>query len=313
MLNFSFFFYNDTEMHFLFILPFVLFLQLEDIAGIPAQLNPAVNHVKCVVEDKPLGFELQGVEKTFPHICWAVWFFSILAGYFTTVAFIQRFQERQKYVVVKVTIAFSNVFVGVGLSSSTASINLGRLSEGYKMVYPSIYLFSMALTYTLSYVYCVLYLKHINHFLQLRLACVYPGSFVMIHSILWMIVGTITEPYWAISVVTSYAAAACLFYLLLGFIYSPERDWDIRDTINSMLLSILFSSVMSVQFFYFLVGSHSKQGLISSVIPSALIVIFTFRCGRFNSSKSQKGNDVACLKDVSLNSPQLNEDLLVTI
>ena len=296
-------------MHFLFILPFVLFLQLEDIAGIPAQLNPAVNHVKCVVEDKPLGFELQRVEKTFPYICWAVWFFSILAGYFTTAAFIQRFQERQKDVVVKVTIVFSIFFLGAGVFSWIVMSILGMLSEGYKMVYPNIYLFSMVLTYTLSYVYCLLYLKHINRRLQLRLACVYPGSFVMIHSILWMIVGMITEPYWAISVVTSYAAAACLFYLLLGFINSPERDWDIRDKINFTLLFILISSVMSVQFFYFLVGRHSKQGLISSVIPSALIVIFTFRCGRFNSSKSQKGNDVACLEDVSLNSPQLNEDL----
>ena len=87
-----------------------------------------------------------------------------------------------------------------------------------------------------------------------RRTSVYPGSFVMIHSVLWMTVGMITEPYWAIPVVSSLAAAVCLFYFLLGFCHSPDRNWDIRDKINSALLFLFFMSVISVQLLFFFIG-----------------------------------------------------------
>ena len=40
----------------LFLLPVVSFLQLKEIAVIPVQLNPVLNHMVCVVEEKLLGF-----------------------------------------------------------------------------------------------------------------------------------------------------------------------------------------------------------------------------------------------------------------
>ena len=282
-------------MSLLFLFPFVLFLQLEDIAVIPAQLNPALNHVECVVEEKHPGFELQRIKKTLPCICWAFWLFSITAGYFATVVFIQLFQEREKDVV-KIALTFSFTVSFVGFVFGIIAIFYGTPMKGYQMVYPSIYLSSVVLTYILGYVYYRVSLVHINRHLKRMLVHVYPSSFVMIHSILWMMVGMITEPYWAISVVTSQAAAVRLLYLLLGFFHSPDRDWDIRDKINFTLFFILSMSVISVQFFYFLVGSHNK-GLTSIVIPFVLIVILpycpSFRSKRFDSSKSQKGEDEA--------------------
>ena len=230
---------------------FVLCLQLEDIAVIPTQLNPALNHVECIVEEKPSDFELHRVKKIFPHICWAFWFFSLIAGYFVTVVFVQLFQERKKDIVVKEILILSLTVFCVGFLFGILVIVYDSRKGGYKWVYPSIHLLSMIFTYMLGYVYCRVSLEHQNQHLKWKLAHVYPSSFVMIHSILWMMVGMITEPHWAIPVVTSHAAAVCLFCLLLGFCHSPDRDWDIRDKTNLALLIILLMSVISVQFGFF--------------------------------------------------------------
>ena len=267
-------------MSLLFLFLFVLFLQLEDIAVIPAQLNPSLNHVECVMEEKPTGFELQRAKKIFPHVCWAFWFFSIIAGYFATVLFIQLFQEKKNDVVVSSTLTFSVTLFYVGLLFGIIAIVYSTRKGGYKMVYPFIYLSSMGLTYILGYVYCYVTVEEKKE--SWKLAHVYSSSFVMIHSILWMMVGMITEPYWAIPVVTLHAAAVCLFYLLLGFCYSPDREWDTRDIINLTLLFILLMSIISVQVLFFLVVSHFfKEGLIFSAIPSVLIIILGFWCKNF--------------------------------
>ena len=86
------------------------------------------------------------------------------------------------------------------------------------MFFPFIYFSSMELIYILSYFFCRVSLEHKNQHLKWKLAHEYPSSFVMIHSILLMMVGMITEPYWAIPVVISHVGAVCL---LLGFYYSP--------------------------------------------------------------------------------------------
>ena len=113
-----------------------------------------LNHVECVVEGKPRGFELQRVKKTFPRICWAFWFFSMIAGYFAIVMFIQLFQERKKDFVVKGTLTSSLIVFYVGFLFSKLAIVYSTRTEGYKMLYPFIYLSSMGLSYILGYVYC---------------------------------------------------------------------------------------------------------------------------------------------------------------
>ena len=279
-----FFLMMTLLMSLLFLFLFVLFLQLEDIAVIPAQLNPALNHVECVMEEKPPGFELQRAKKIFPHVCWAFWFFSVIAGYFATVLFIQLFREKKKKdVMVSSTLTFSVTLLCVGLLFGILAVVYSTRKGGYEMVYPFIYLSSMGLTYILGYVYCYVTVEEKKE--SWKLAHVYSSSFVMIHSILWMMVGMITEPYWAIPVVTLHAAAVCLFYLLLGFCYSPDREWDTRDIINLTLLFILLMSIISVQVLFFLVVSHFfNEGLIFSAIPSVLIIILGFWCKNFKHS-----------------------------
>lgn len=175
-------------MSLLVLFLFVLFLQLEDIAVIPAQLNPALNHVECVMEEKPPGFELQRAKKIFPYVCWAFWFFSIIAGYFATVLFIQLFEEKNKEkkekkdVVVSSTLTFSVTLLCVGLLFGIIAIVYSTRKGGYKMVYPFIYLSSMGLTYILGYVYCYVTVEEKKE--SWKLAHVYSSSFVMIHSIL---------------------------------------------------------------------------------------------------------------------------------
>ena len=288
-----------------------MFLQLEDIAVIPTQLNPALNHVECIVEEKPSDFELHRVKKIFPHICWAFWFFSLIAGYFVTVVFVQLFQERKKDVVVKGTLTFSLVVFYVGFIFGILVIAYDGRKEGYKWVYPFIHLLSMIFTYMpFGYVYCRVSLEHKNQHLKWKLAHVYPSSFVMIHSILWMMVGMITEPHWAIPVVASHAAAVFLFCLLLGFYHSPDRDWDKRDKTNLGLLLILSMSVISLTFFYFLVGSlFFNDESISSVIPFLLIVILGLLYKHFKRSSQEPGKESRNLLSNDVNANDGNVSL----
>ena len=222
---------------------------------LPAQLNPALNNVERVVEEtEPPNFELPGVKKIFPHICWVFCFLSIIVGCFVTVVVIQLFVEREDDVVVQGTLTFSFALVFVGAASGSTAIVYSLRAGGYEVVYPIIYVFSMVVTCILGLLYCqVTSQQEIMNFTSRRTS-VYPGSFVMIHSVLWMTVGMITEPYWAIPVVSSLAAAVCLFYFLLGFCHSPDRNWDIRDKINSALLFLFFMSVISVQLLFFFIG-----------------------------------------------------------
>ena len=280
-------------MSLLFLFLFVFFLQLEDIAVRPAQLNPALNHVECVVkETEPPNFELPGVTKIFPHICWVFYFLPIAAGYFVNVVVVHLCEERKDDVVVKGTLTFTLALVIVGAASGSFAIFYGVLAGGYKMVYPIIYVSSIILICILGHFYRLVTVQKKNLKFMSRQTSVYLGSFVMIHSILWMLVGMITEPYWAIPVVTSLAAAVCFSYPLLGFCHSSDRTWDFRDVLNTILLCLLFRLVISVQLlFFFIGGPFFYVEIISGVISGVLIVIVGLWYKHFKHSSEEPGKE----------------------
>ena len=279
-------------MSLLFLFLFVFFLQLEDIAVRPAQLNPALNHVECVVkETEPPNFELPGVTKIFPHICWVFNFLSITAGYFVTLAVVQLCEERKDDVVMKGTLKFSLILVLLGVVSGSLAIFYGVRVGGCKSVYPIFYVSSIIIICILGFFYRVVTEKKKNPKFMSMQTSVYPGSFVMIHSILWMLVGMITEPYWAIPVVTSIAAAVCFLYPLFHFFHSG-RSWDFRDKFNTVVLIFLFISVLSTQLLLFFIGSpFFNVEIISSVISGVLIVIVGLWYKHFKHSSKEPGKE----------------------
>lgn len=120
------------------------------------------------------------------------------------------------------------------------------------------------------------------------LCTAYPGCFIAVHHILWVMIGIITEPFWAIPVVTSYIMLAFLLYVLSSLYYSFE-EWNPRQTINFILVVAAAISVMLVQFSFLLVGHLVfDEGLISSAIQSALAVIITIWLKYSNSDQDTR-------------------------
>ena len=231
----------------------------------------------------------ESVKKTFPQICWIFWLFSLIGSYFVNVLCIQLFDENYdngKDAVVKATFFFLFVVFCLGVFSAITAICYS--TEGIQVVYPLIYLFSIALVFLRGVFYCRTNLKDdalvspsTPH--TLSPYTVDPGCFIVVHYVLWMMVGMIrTEPFWAIPVVTSCAAVIFLFYISAFFYLSADRQWDVRDKVHLTVLAFAVLSTISVQFSFFIVGSHFfNEGLVSSIIPSVLVVILSLWCKFF--------------------------------
>lgn len=107
------------------------------------------------------------------------------------------------------------------------------------------------------------------------LCTAYPGCFIAVHHILWVMIGIITEPFWALPVVTTFVMLAFLFYVLSS-LYFSFQTWEMWQTINFVLLVAVAISVMLVQFSFLLIGHQFfDESLISSAIQSALVVIIS--------------------------------------
>lgn len=266
---------------------FFFSFQLEDIAISPPHFNPSLNNVECVVEDGSNN-RFESVKKTFPQICWMFWLFSLIGSYFVNVLCIQLFNENydnSEDAVVKATFFFLFIVFCLGVISAIAAICYS--TEGIQVVYPLVFLVSIALVYLRGLFYCRTNLKDdalvspsTPH--TLSPYTVDPGCFIVVHYVLWMMIGMITEPFWAIPVVTSCAIVIFLFYISAFFYLSVDRRWDVRDKVHLAVLVFAVLSTLSVQFSFFLVGSHFfNEGLVSGIIPSVLVMILSIWCKFF--------------------------------
>ena len=208
-------------------------------------------------------------------MCWVYLLFSLFGGYFITMIFIQIYEEMEnsnngKTVFVKATLYILFIVFCSGVIFSITAICYS--AEGNQVAYPSVYLFSITLIF-LRGVFC----PSLNtKGLKKIIFCytVDPGCFIVVHYLLWMITGAITEPFWAIPIVTSCATITFLFYFLASFCFSPDRTWGWTDKQNLTILVLAVLSIICVQFSYFVAGSHFfNEGLVSSIIPSVLFVI----------------------------------------
>ena len=119
------------------------------------------------------------------------------------------------------------------------------------------------------------------------LCTAYPGCFIAVHHTLWVMIGIITDPFWALPVITALVMMAFLFYVLLSLFFSFQT-WGRWQTINFALLVAVGVSVMLVQFSFFLIGQQFfDESLISSAIQSALVVILSI----WLKSSDEENND----------------------
>lgn len=118
----------------------------------------------------------------------------------------------------------------------------------------------------------------------------YPGIFVAVHHALWVMIGIITEPYWALPVATSFIMFAFLFYVLSALYFSTE-DWNASAKVNFGFMVAAGISVVMIQLSFLLIGNQFfDESLLSSAIQSALVVMISIW---FRSIKDEKGYDEA--------------------
>lgn len=123
------------------------------------------------------------------------------------------------------------------------------------------------------------------------LCTVYPGCFIAVHHTLWIMIGIITEPFWALPIITSIVMLAFLFYVLSSLFFS-FREWHRWEIINFALLVAVAMSVMLVQFSFFLIGQQFfDESLISSATQSTLVVIISIWLKTSKQGKNNKDKE----------------------
>ncbi|KAL9978759.1 hypothetical protein ACROYT_G016314 [Oculina patagonica] len=264
---------------------------LEDIAIDPSNFDPSLNNVECVVEAS-YKHHFENVNKAFPQICWLILCSSLIGSNFISTLFLQycKKQYTSKPGILRVKSALLFIFVLFWLGIIVAIIAASH-SMQEQLIYPLTYLVLIFLVCIRRFLYC-LSRKHIK--CENRkitswkfekdgnaesgwgfLCTAYPGCFIAVHHILWVMIGIITEPFWALPVVTTFVMLAFLFYVLSS-LYFSFQTWEMWQTINFVLLVAVAISVMLVQFSFLLIGHQFfDESLISSAIQSALVVIIS--------------------------------------
>lgn len=271
---------------------------LEDIAISPSSLNPSLNSVECVAADGGFEHYLQNVNKAFPQICWLILFSSLIGSNLIRMLVLKYCGQRRgaKSILSLVFVAF--------LCGTVLAIVTVIYSSQAQIIYPLTYLLIILFSCLFSSVYYLfqarqstidivcLEFRH-NGEPQSRsvlLWTAYPGIFVAVHHALWVMIGIITEPYWALPVATSFIMFAFLFYVLSALYFSTE-DWNISAKINFGFMVAAGISVVMIQLSFLLIGNQFfDESLLSSAIQSALVVMISIW---FRSIKDEKGYDEA--------------------
>ena len=264
--------------------------QLEDIAIDPSKFNPSLNNVECVVEAN-YKHHFENVNKAFPQICWLILVSSLMGSNFISTLFLQHCKKQYKGNPSKVKSALLFIFVLFWLGIIAAILSTSYSRQDRQLTYPLTYLLFIFLVCLRRFLYCLSrkHIKCINCKITSWkfekdgnvepawgfLCTVYPGCFIAVHHVLWVMIGIITEPFWALPVVTTLMMLAFLFYVLSSLYFSFEK-WDMWQTINFVLLVAVAISVMLAQFSFLLIGHQFfDESLISSAIQSALVVIIS--------------------------------------
>ena len=120
------------------------------------------------------------------------------------------------------------------------------------------------------------------------LCTAYPGCFIAVHHTLWVMIGIITDPFWALPILTSILMLAFLFSVTSSLYFSYQA-WDKSEVINFALFVVGGISIILVLFSFFLIGQQFfAENLISSAVQALLVVIINFF---LKTLRKNKNND----------------------
>ena len=107
---------------------------------------------------------------------------------------------------------------------------------------------------------------------------VHPALFTSLHHLLWIVLGIITEPFWAVPVLMAICTVLFVFYYL---VYQYHKGFiSIESPVHSaQALAFSFFSFLLVGLFIFtllVVGqAFLSESLIANVVQSALVIVTT--------------------------------------
>ena len=249
----------------------------------------------------------RNVNKAFPQICWLILCSSLIGSYCISNLFIRECKKRYKDNQIHVKSVLLFVFVLFLFGTVVAVFAAVYSTQGRQLIYPLVYLFFIFLLCLRRFRYC-LSSQRVN----LRnngaisgetgenkntepeqedpgfLCTAFPGCFIALHQTLWVMIGIITEPFWALPIVTTILMLAFLFYVL-SFLFFGIEGWEKKNTINFTLVVAAGMSVLLVQFSFFLIGQQFfDESLISSAIQSALVVIISIWLKSVNGDENNQ-------------------------
>ena len=132
------------------------------------------------------------------------------------------------------------------------------------------------------------------HLNAITYVIVYPSLFIAIHHLLWVLLGIITEPFWAFPILVAISSVLfALFYLVYEL--SCANISDSRLKRFCMLLSAAAFLVFNFFIFILVVVGQAffSESLIAGVVQTLLILIITwwFRYLDLGKAKQSHTND----------------------
>ena len=110
---------------------------------------------------------------------------------------------------------------------------------------------------------------------------VHPALFTSLHHLLWIVLGIITEPFWAVPVLMAICTVLFIFYYLVYQYHkgmsSKDSSGHLRHSAQALGLSIISFLLVGLFIFTLLVVGQAflSESLIANVVQSALVIVTT--------------------------------------
>ena len=279
--------------------------QLEDIAIISTAQDPRLNTVECVVEGHG-SFDVKifsGFRKLLMHVCWLIAFISVVVGYLGSNMFVERLnkttdeeveesEERNekkcktvalKFLLLDVLAIPEVILLVVALFVVLAVVPDDR---GIACLYPVMYLFVILVTLVVYYCKCTEVTD--GRKIRLRNTLIHFTFQTSVHHLLWILLGVMTEPRWAIPVLVMICGILFLINLLAYYYMKTTSNngprynkRKLKKRACLLVLSVILEFLVLMVVTQSVLGTDPVIGIISAALTTLVSwwTLITFKYG----------------------------------
>ena len=238
----------------------------------PTAPDPSKNTVKCITGDR---WRASQEEKALNSVCWCILvialLMSIVASRMLRIELKEYLNESQdqahksKAVAILSLLLLIFVLGFILLIVALAHFDQDWYLVGFSVVFVGLFGWRLV---RFGKVYSSLQQCSIEF---IYYAVVYPSLFIAFHHLLWIILGIITEPFWALPVSVAISSVLFLLYFLI-YLYHKVLSCNIRREL--FLLVLLFVAFLLLIYVVLLVGQTVfSEDWIASVVLSIFISV----------------------------------------